>query len=153
MAVLGKWWRKDAEDPLSGLAKTRHFLVCERRAGVFCTSCEDNFSSVLGCQPCPVAVPAVPVVSSSQLAQLSSGEGFGTNTQLISKTHLKLSSPDEGKSLSLILLLWKKLPLAANFSLCVRISRLCTGVRKSFWDWHHSAPEAAPSAVSTENTQ
>lgn len=139
--------------PFSSLAETRRFLVCERRAGVFSTSCEDNFSSVLGCQPCPVAVPAVPVVSSSQLAWLSSSVGFGTNTQLISKIHLKLSSPSEGKSLSLFLLLWKswqgKLPLAAN----VRSSRLCTGVRTSFWDWHHSAPEAAHSGVSTENAQ
>lgn len=105
--------------PLSGLAKTRRFLVCERRAGVFCTSCGDNFSSVLGSQPCPVAVPAVPVVSSRQLAQLSSRVGFGTNTQLISKPHLKLSSPKEGKSLSLLLLFWEswqgKPPLAADF--------------------------------------
>lgn len=139
--------------PFSGLAKIG-FLVCERRAGVFCRSSEDDFSSVLGSEPCPVAVPAVPGVSSSQLAQLSSWVGFGTNTQLISETHLKLSSPDEGKSLCLFLLLWKswqgKLALAANFSLCVRISRLC---RTSFWDWHHSAPEAAPSAQSTWNAQ
>lgn len=139
--------------PFSGLAKTRCFLVCERRAGVFCTSCEDDFWSVLGFQPCPVAVPAVPVVGSSWLAQLSSRVSFGTNTQLISGTRLKLSSPDEGKSLSLSLLLWKswqgKLALAANFSQCVGISKLCIGVRTSSWHWHHSAPEAEPSAVST----
>lgn len=56
--------------PFPGLAKTRHCLVSERRAGVFCTSREDDFSSVLGSQPCPVAVSAVPVVSSSPAEQL-----------------------------------------------------------------------------------
>lgn len=65
MAVLGKQQRKDAEDPLLWPCQDQTLLVCERRAGVFCTSCEDDFSSVLGSQPCPMAVPAVPVVAAA----------------------------------------------------------------------------------------
>lgn len=46
MVALGKWQSKDAEGPTSGLTKTTHFVVSDRTVGVFCTACEDNFTSV-----------------------------------------------------------------------------------------------------------
>lgn len=55
VAVLGKWQSKDAEGPVSGLAKTTHFVVSERTVGAFCTTRRDNFTSGFG-ELCPMAV-------------------------------------------------------------------------------------------------
>lgn len=58
MAVLGKRRSKGAEDPVSGLAKTTRFLASERTVGVFCTTHEDDFTSVFGQSAVPCGSPS-----------------------------------------------------------------------------------------------
>lgn len=143
MVALGKWQSKDAEGPISGLAKTTHFVVSERTVGVFCTTRRDNFTSGFGEPAVPHGCPAVPVVSSSLLACMSSWVGFDRNAQLIYRKH-----PWERGRAPIFFCSWGRAGRGSctwrQVSLCVRISRLCTGAGASFWGWHHSALEVMP---------